>query len=217
MKLPEISFEFLRTIPIVQKVLVLVLLMAGVVAGFYYTVWDEKKMKIEEVQGQIVALDAEIQTLTVKTKHLEELMAANKQLERDLEKKKEVLPPEEEAVLLLRQLTEVGTKLGLDIRLWKPGARAEDASKLYVKLPVTVEVTGGYHTAALFFDRVNNFPRIINVSNLSMGNPKIEQDRVVIQTNFELTAFVAPPEIKPAAPPAPGAAAAPAAVPAKAK
>jgi type IV pilus assembly protein PilO len=63
-------------------------------------------------------------------------------------------------------------------------------------MPVSVEVTGGYHTAALFFDRINKLPRIVNVSDLKMGSSKVEQDRVVIQTAFELTAFVAPPEPK---------------------
>jgi type IV pilus assembly protein PilO len=198
-KLPEISFEFLRTIPIVQKVLVLILLMVGVPAIFYYTIWDEKNIAIQTLEGEIAKQDTEIQALTVKAKHLEELIAANKQLELALAKKKESLPPEEEAVLLLKQLSDMGVRLGLDIRLWRPGARVEDASKLFVKLPFNVELAGGYHTAALFFDRINNLPRIVSVSGLRMGQPKIEQDRVVIQTIFDLTAFVAPPEpVKPA-------------------
>jgi type IV pilus assembly protein PilO len=198
-KLPEISFEFLRTIPIVQKVLVLVLLMVGIPAIFYYTIWDEKNIAIQALEGEIAKQDTEIQALTVKAKHLEELIAANKQLELALAKKKESLPPEEEAVLLLKQLSDMGVRLGLDIRLWRPGARVEDASKLFVRLPFNVELAGGYHTAALFFDRINNLPRIVSVSGLRMGQPKIEQDRVVIQTIFDLTAFVAPPEpVKPA-------------------
>jgi type IV pilus assembly protein PilO len=198
-KLPEISFEFLRTIPIVQKVLVLILLMVGIPAIFYYTIWDEKNIAIQTLEGEITKQDTEIQALTVKAKHLEELIAANKQLELALAKKKESLPPEEEAVLLLKQLSDMGVRLGLDIRLWRPGTRVEDASKLFVRLPFNVELAGGYHTAALFFDRINNLPRIVSVSGLRMGQPKIEQDRVVIQTIFDLTAFVAPPEpVKPA-------------------
>jgi type IV pilus assembly protein PilO len=81
----------------------------------------------------------------------------------------------------------------LDIKLWKPGAMAEDASKLFLRMPVSVEVAGGYHTAALFFDRISKLPRIINVSDLRMGAAKIERDHVVIQTQFDLIAFVAPP------------------------
>jgi type IV pilus assembly protein PilO len=212
MKMPEISFEFLRTIPIVQKVLVLVLLMVGIPAIFYYTIWSDKWTAIDGLIGEIAKQDEQIQSLTVKAKHLEELIAANKQLELALAKKKESLPPEEEAVQLLKQLSDMGVRLGLDIRLWKPGARAEDASKLFVRLPFNIEVAGGYHTAALFFDRINNLPRIVSVSGLKMGSPKVEQERVVIQTTFDLTAFVAPPDAaKPAAGPAgPGTPAPPA-------
>ena len=207
MKLPEISFEFLRTVPIVQKVLVLILLMVGVPAIFYYTIWEDKKTVIQTLEGEIAKQDTEIQALTVKAKHLEELVAANKQLEIALTKKKESLPPEEEAILLLKQVSDMGVRLGLDIRLWRPGTRSEDASKLFVRLPFNVELSGGYHTAALFFDRINNLPRIVSVSGLRMGAPKIEQERVVIQTVFDLTAFVAPPEpvAKPAQTGAPGA------------
>ncbi len=210
MKLPEISFEFLRTIPIVQKVLVLILLMVGVPIIFYYTIWDEKNIAIQTLEGEIAKQDTEIQALTVKAKHLEELIAANKQLELALAKKKESLPPEEEATQLLKQLSDMGVRLGLDIRVWKPGTRAEDASKLFVRLPFSVEVAGGYHTAALFFDRINNLPRIVSVSGLKMSNPKIEQDRVVVQTNFDLTAFVAPTEPAKPASNGPAGAAAPA-------
>ena len=96
--------------------------------------------------------------------------------------------------MLLKQVSDLGIRLGLDIKLWKPGAQAEDPSKLFVRMPVSVEVSGGYHTAALFFDRVNKLPRIINVSDVRMGSPKVEQEHVVIQTIFELTAFVAPQE-----------------------
>lgn len=212
MKLPEISFEFLRTIPIAQKVLVLILLTVGIPAAFYYTIWDERNTVIQTLEGEIAKQDVEIQGLTVKAKHLEELVAAHKQLEIALAKKKESLPPEEEANLLLKQLSDLGVRLGLDLRLWKPGARVEDPSKLFVKLPFNVELAGGYHTAALFFDRINNLPRIISVSGVKMGNPKIEQDRVVIQTTFELTAFVAPPDAaKPAQAPVQGGTSAPAA------
>jgi len=210
-KLPEISFEFLRTIPIVQKVLVLILLMVAVPAAFYYTIWDEKNLAIQGLEAEIVKQDATIQELDIKAKHIEELVAALKQLEVALAKKKETLPPEEEAVQLLKQLSDMGVRLGLDIRLWRPGNRVEDASKLYVRLPFSIELAGGYHTAALFFDRINNLPRIVSVSGLRMMNPKVEQDRVVVQTTFDLTAFVAPPEpAKPAATGPAGTAAAPA-------
>ncbi len=194
MELPKVNLDFLRTVPVGQKVALLGIVMAGICLGFYYYVMVPKSDIITRLQGEIGKLDAEIQTTSIKVRHLDELIAANKQLEVALEKKKERLPPEEEAASLLKQLSDLGVRLGLDIKLWKPGTQVQDPSKLFVRLPVSVEVAGGYHTAALFFDRVNKLPRIINVSNLVMGASKIEQDHVVIQTIFELTAFAAPPE-----------------------
>jgi type IV pilus assembly protein PilO len=166
MALPSVSLDALRNVPAPQKVALLVLLVGLMVAGFYFYVAEPKSAMIEAVQAENTRLDGEIQALTIKVKHLDELIAANKQLEIELAKKKERLPPEEEAIMLLKQVSDLGVRLGLDIRLWKPGAQTEDPSKLFVKMPVNVEVSGAYHTAALFFDRINRLPRIITVSGL---------------------------------------------------
>lgn len=199
MKRPEFNLEVLRTIPLMQKVGLLVLILAGIIVAFYYYVVEPKSAEIAVLQGEVGKLDTEIQTLTIKVKHLDELIAANKQLEIELARKKERLPPEEEAVMLLKQVSDLGIRLGLDIKLWKPSGKSEDPSKLFVRLPVNVEVSGGYHTAALFFDRINNLPRIVTVSNLKMGTPKTEKGRVVTQTIFDLIAYAAPQEVKVAA------------------
>jgi type IV pilus assembly protein PilO len=199
MKRPELNIEVLRTIPLMQKLGLLVLVLAGIIVAFYYYVVEPKSAEIAVLQGEVGKLDTEIQTLTIKVKHLDELIAANKQLEIELAKKKERLPPEEEAVMLLKQVSDLGIRLGLDIKLWKPSGKSEDPSKLFVRLPVNVEVSGGYHTAALFFDRINNLPRIVTVSNLKMGTPKTEKGRVVTQTIFDLVAYAAPQEVKVAA------------------
>ena len=196
MELPKINLEALRTVPVSQKLALLGIIIGGLSVAFYYYVVEPKNEIIAQVQTEIGKLDAEIQTLVIKVKHLDELIAANKQLEIDLAKKKERLPPEEEAVMLLKQLSDLGVRLGLDIKLWKPGNPSEDASKLFIRLPVNVEVAGGYHTAGLFFDRINKLPRIINVSDLKMGSPRIESGRVVIQSLFDLTAFAAPQDKK---------------------
>lgn len=197
MALPAFDPETLRNIPAAQKTVLLFLLVGLLIGGFYFYIAEPKSTAIEALRADNGKLDGEIQTLTIKVKHLDQLVAANKQLEIELAKKKERLPPEEEAIMLLKQVSDLGVRLGLDIKLWKPGSPSEDASKLFVKMPVSVEVTGVYHTAALFFDRINRLPRIITVSGLKMGSPKIEQGRIVSQTTFDLIAYAAPQD-KPA-------------------
>lgn len=199
MRALKFDLQALRNVPTAQKLALVVIGLLGVVAIFYVYVITPQHETIEALQADLAKLDEEIRATTIKVQHLDELTAANKQLEIELAKKKERLPPEEEAVSLLKQLSDVGVRLGLDIKLWKPGTQVEDPSKLFIRMPVSVEVAGGYHTAAMFFDRINKLPAIINVSDVRMGSSRVEQDRVVIQTAFELTAFVAPPEVKVAA------------------
>lgn len=204
MSLNAISLESLRSIPTGQKVALLGLLVAAILVGFYFYVVDPKTAELETVQGQVAQLDTEIQNLTIKVKHLDELMAAAKQLEIELAAKKERLPPEEEAVMLLKQVSDLGLRLGLDVRLWKPGVQAEDPSKLFIRMPVNVEVAGGYHTAAIFFDRISKLSRIVTVQDVRIGTPHVDQGRVVTQTVFDLVAYAAPQE-KPVVTSAPAA------------
>ncbi|HNI67869.1 MAG TPA: type 4a pilus biogenesis protein PilO, partial [Nitrospira sp.] len=195
-----ISLDSLRSIPTGQKVALLGLLVAGILVGFYFYVVDPKTVELEAVQGQVAQLDTEIQNLTLKVKHLDELVAANKQLEIELAAKKERLPPEEEAVMLLKQVSDLGLRLGLDVKLWKPGTQAEDPSKLFIRMPINVEVAGGYHTAAIFFDRISKLSRIVTVQDVRIGAARVDQGRVVTQTVFDLVAYAAPQEKKATAP-----------------
>ncbi|HMZ54655.1 MAG TPA: type 4a pilus biogenesis protein PilO [Nitrospira sp.] len=200
MSLNAISLDSLRSIPTGQKVALLGLLVAGILVGFYFYVVDPKTVELEAVQGQVAQLDTEIQNLTLKVKHLDELVAANKQLEIELAAKKERLPPEEEAVMLLKQVSDLGLRLGLDVKLWKPGTQAEDPSKLFIRMPINVEVAGGYHTAAIFFDRISKLSRIVTVQDVRIGAARVDQGRVVTQTVFDLVAYAAPQEKKATAP-----------------
>ena len=205
MELPSVNLDSLRNVPAPQKVALLFLLVGGLVAAFYFYSAEPKAAEIAALEAENGRLESEVQTLSIKVKHLDEIIAASKQLEIELAKKKERLPPEEEAIMLLKQVSDLGVRLGLDIRLWKPGAPAEDPSKLFVKMPVNVEVSGVYHTAALFFDRINRLPRIITVSGLKMGSPKVDQGRIVSQTTFDLVAYAAPQEKPAVAAPVAGA------------
>ena len=80
MNLPSLNLEVLRTIPLMQKVAFLGLILAGIVVAFYYNVAEPKSAEIAGLQDEIGKLDTEIQTLTIKVRHLDELVAANTQL-----------------------------------------------------------------------------------------------------------------------------------------
>jgi type IV pilus assembly protein PilO len=181
-----------KTIPMGQKLALLGMVIIGIAALFYYYIESPQQEALAQLSTEIGRLDTEIQTNKAKTRSLEDLKRVNAELEQQLAKNQEQLPPEDEAATLLKQISDLGIRIGLNFKLWKPGARAEDSSKLFVRMPVDVEMSGGYHILALFFDRISKLPRIINVSKIKMGGGKSERGRVSIQTTFELTAFASP-------------------------
>jgi len=197
LKIPDLSA--FKAVPMQQKVLLLIILLCGIGYGYWYFFDDPLQTNIDMLKVEIGKLDTEINANKEKVKNLEELKRANVELEKQLAKNQERLPPEDEAAQLLKQLNDLGTRIGLNLRLWRPSAREEDPSKLFVKLPTNVEMSGGYHTLALFFDRISKFPRIINVSNMRMGSATAQRDRISIQATFQITAFASPSA--PATPP----------------
>ena len=91
MGLPSLNSETLRNIPGAQKAVFLLLLVGLLIAAFYFCIAEPKSAAIEALQADNAKLDSEIQTLTIKVKHLDQLVAANRQLELELAKKKERL------------------------------------------------------------------------------------------------------------------------------
>lgn len=205
LKLPDLAA--FKALPLWQRVVAILILPIGIV-GLYYQ-FEEVPLQdnLARLRTEIGKIDAEINTNRTKVKNLDELKRATAELEKLLAKNKEQLPPEEEATNLLKQLSDLGVRIGLDFKVWKQNPRVEDPSRLFVKLPVDVEMNGGYHTLALFFDRINKLPRIINVAKIKMSNPKTDRGRMSIQTTFQLTAFASSSSMSapPAVPVKPGA------------
>src|SRR2546428_13186124 len=158
-----------KAIPLQQKVAMLVVALVGIGVGFYFYVEEPLQAQITSLKSDIAKLDTEINTNKIKIAKLEDLKQLNAELQRQLSKNQEYLPPEEEAVTLLKQLSDLGTRIGLDLKLWRPGVRAEDSSKLFVRLPVDVEMSGGYHTLAPFFYPVGQPPRLLHINKNKIG------------------------------------------------
>jgi type IV pilus assembly protein PilO len=185
------NFDFIKNIPNQLRLVILALGIVIIVGIFIAFVYIPKNNEKSQLRGEIAKLENEINIYSVKVRRLEELKRENAELERQLAEKKEQLPQEAEVATLLKQISELGIRSGLDFKLWKPMQRKENESGLYAEIPVNVEVAGGYHALGMFFDRVSKLPRIVNISGLRMTNAKLEREKLSIQTAFVATAFAA--------------------------
>jgi len=72
------------------------------------------------------------------------------------------LPDSKEIPDLIRQVSDIGVRSGLEITLLRP--QPEQLHEYYAEVPVTLKMIGAYHALGQFFDQLARLPRIISVS-----------------------------------------------------
>ena len=84
------------------------------------------------------------------------------------------LPEKEEIPSLLTSISRSGQDVGLEFLLFEP--KSEVRKEFYAEIPVAMQVRGGYHDLAIFFDKVARLSRIVNIKNIEMGRAKDSMD-----------------------------------------
>jgi type IV pilus assembly protein PilO len=80
------------------------------------------------------------------------------------------LPNEKEIPEILRNISSLGKESQLEFVLFKP--KTEEPQQFYAKVPIELILIGTYHNTGVFFDKVSNLRRIINVVDFNMGRAK---------------------------------------------
>ena len=185
------NLKDLGNLPRSQKIILLALIFIVLIGGFVYFIFLPGKAEFDALKTSVNELNQKINTNEVKLRRLEELKVENMQLQSQLAMLQAQLPMEQEVSSLLKQVSDLSIESGLEVKLWKPGARKKDSSGMYLEIPVDVEVSGGYHSLASFFDRISKLPRIVNITNLNMDSAKVSGGGTSIQNKFVATTFSA--------------------------
>jgi type IV pilus assembly protein PilO len=142
---------------------------------FIYFVHIPMTTQIKQLDRDISGLQTTIKSNDEKIRKLDDLKAEVKTLEERLRLLTEQLPPGSEVSGLLRQIQNLVSQSGLTLKLWRPAARSTHSSGLYEEIPINLELSGGYHDLALFFDRVSKLTRIVNMLNLKMAGATLNK------------------------------------------
>ena len=153
-----------------------------------------KNKEIKALESKIQAQENEIAKSQAKAEKLTELIAENQRLGNRLNELKEQLPEEKEVSDLLKQVSDLGIASGLRILLWKPEQRVTHLSGIVYEIPVKVELSGSYHNLGYFFSSLTRLNRIVNISDIKLGDPKPAKDSTVLKVTFAATTFSAIPE-----------------------
>jgi len=177
----------------IQRAVAALLGLLVILGLFVWFVFIPNNDEISRLEATIAQLRNDINIRRVMVQHLEKLKVENGRLEDRLAVLQKKFPSEAEVEVFLKQVSDLGEKAGLNFRLWKPSERRVHASRLYLEVPVAVEVSGEYHALGIFFDQISHLPRIVNWADIKMGNAKLDKNRVMIETSFLATAFATVP------------------------
>ncbi len=151
----------------VLLVLVAVLLVLGLYWQFAY---KGKAKTINRLRSDLSNKQAKLNENEAIARNLprfkEEVQKLNQQLARVVQE----LPNQREIPNLLETISNLGGINGLDVIYIKPQNDVDQG--FYAEVPIAIKVKGGYHEMGLFLDALSRLPRIINVSNITMGNAR---------------------------------------------
>jgi type IV pilus assembly protein PilO len=166
-----------------------VLVSAGAVFGFWNFYVAEVQTDLEMRQTRLTSLRSDIAKGVATAKQLPQFQSQVTELESRLENLRMVLPEEKDVADTLRRIQGLATKSNLKIQRFQPGKVVQQ--KLYAEIPYKLQAEGTYHNLGAFFDQISKFPRIINVSEISIkANSPVEEGRTItaecVATTFVL-------------------------------
>jgi type IV pilus assembly protein PilO len=89
---------------------------------------------------------------------------------------------------ILRRIQGLATKSNLALQSFKPGKVVQQ--KLYAEIPYQLQAEGTYHNLGYFFDQISKFPRIINISEISLRAKTPPEPNASIVAGMTATTFV---------------------------
>ena len=150
-----------QRIGIYAGVLVLIIALAG------WFLVKPKYEKIGKLEKQLVQVQNQLNKAKKNARELNDWRNKMKKKEAEYATVMRALPEKEEIPSLLAGISQAGNDAGLEFILFQP--KPENPKDFYAEIPVDINVSGSYHQVAVFFDKVANLPRIVNIRNIKMA------------------------------------------------
>lgn len=162
------------------------LLVLGGLA-YYVVFFSEVSGQIEQAKARRAQLQGDLNAAKkaeeAYQKDLEEL-AKRRERERELNK---VLPATTEYPAFLASVQSVANISGVELIAWSP--EVEVPEEYYARVPMKVSLRGRFHQVAKFFYGIGQNDRIMNMENISLTMPEVEDRDVYVKVEGLATAF----------------------------
>ncbi len=122
---------------------------------------------IELLNQQLAKAETELAKAKKNARELNDWRNKMKTKEAQYKSVMRALPEKGEIPSLIAGISRAGKDSGLEFLLFQP--KKETPKGFYAEIPVDIKLVGGYHQIAVFFDRVSNLPRIVNLRRIKIA------------------------------------------------
>lgn len=183
----DINLESIKKLPTKQKAYVLIGMLAVIAGLYWYLVYNPKSVELAGLTADFEKLQAELSESRAIAADLPKFKEEVARLNDELKKALLELPDKKEIPTLLTNISNLGSESGLEFMRFKP--LNEVPSGFYAKVPVEINVKGTFFEVANFFDKVGKLPRIVNITDVNIGNAKEEGGRLILTTSCLATTY----------------------------
>jgi len=150
----------------IQRILICAVIFLMLTGGFVYFSYLPKFKQIDTLDTRVKRLKNELATAKKNAGQLKNFQQQMAEAEDNFKIASKALPETKEIPSLLDNVSKSGQDSGLEFLLFQPSA--DNTIDFYSEIPVLIQVKGGYHNLALFFDKVSRLPRIVNIKDIDI-------------------------------------------------
>lgn len=162
----DIDFNNIGSAPLAVKVIVIVLVAAGIMLAGYYFDTKNQLAKYDSVKAKESELKSTFEIKVKKAANLEEHKAQLEEIRRTFGSLLRQLPSKTEIPALIVDISQTALASGLEIKLFKPGREIE--KEFYAEKPISLVMNGDYHQLATFASEIAALPRIVTLHNINL-------------------------------------------------
>lgn len=179
--------EQFEKVPMKQRALVLVLVLTMLGVGYFFLMYKPKAAAITIQQARLAALNGEVQNLLTIEARNKEYQRMITELQGQLDAARQQLPGEKEIPKMLEEIAHFGREAGVEFISFRPGGEVK--RDFYNEVPMSLAIRGPFHNIGMFLDKISHYPRIISISNLTMGNPTEKEGYLMLTSSCLATTY----------------------------
>jgi type IV pilus assembly protein PilO len=163
---PQEQLDKIAKLPANTRLAIIGAIVVAFVVGYYFLFYQSAAQQLTVLRAREMDVQRQLNEVRSVAANLSAFEDEISELERKLDRALRQLPDKKELEVVLADISSLGKKVGVEIRSFQ---RANELSHgFYAEVPIEIELEGGYHSIAMFFDRVSKLQRIVNIGQLEV-------------------------------------------------